>query len=112
MSQKQVPAILVRTPYTRTTAQHFNAGQSWASRGYAYIVQDVRGRGDSEGDFNPLEQETNDGFDAQSWIAGQPWSNGKVGTMGGSYLGWTQMLPASLKQSRAQGHDSDGDAPP
>jgi putative CocE/NonD family hydrolase len=93
---EQVPAILVRTPYTRTTAQHFKAGQSWASMGYAYIVQDVRGRGDSEGNFNPLAQETNDGFDSQSWAAGQPWSNGKVGTTGGSYLGWTQMLPASL----------------
>ena len=68
----------------------------WVARGFAFVVQDVRGRGDSAGRFEPLAQETNDGFDTQSWIATQPWSNGRVGTMGGSYAGWTQVLPASL----------------
>ena len=92
----EVPAILLRTPYTRTLETYFLQGQYWASHGYAFIVQDVRGRGDSEGTFIPLAQETNDGFDAQSWIAKQPWSNGHVGTIGRSYSGWTQVLPASL----------------
>ena len=91
-----VAAILVRTPYTRSLENFFEAGQYWAQRGYAFVVQDVRGRGDSRGSFEPLEQETNDGFDAQSWVAAQSWSNGRVGTMGGSYAGWTQLLPASL----------------
>ena len=92
----KIPAILLRTPYTRTLEMYFLQGQYWASHGYAFIVQDVRGRGDSEGTFNPLAQETNDGYDAQSWIAKQPWSNGQVGTMGRSYSGWTQVLSASL----------------
>ena len=92
----KIPAILLRTPYTRTLEMYFLQGQYWASHGYAFIVQDVRGRGDSEGSFNPLAQETNDGYDAQSWIAKQPWSNGQVGTMGRSYSGWTQVLSASL----------------
>jgi len=92
----KIPAILLRTPYTRTLETYFLQGQYWASHGYAFIVQDVRGRGDSEGVFDPLVQEANDGFDAQSWIAQQPWSNGEVGTMGRSYSGWTQVFPASL----------------
>jgi putative CocE/NonD family hydrolase len=91
-----VPAILERTPYMRTGSGYAAAGQRWASRGYAYVIQDVRGRGDSEGRFEPLAQEIEDGFDTQGWVAGQPWSNGRVGTVGGSYGGWTQLLPAPL----------------
>ncbi|MCC7133528.1 MAG: CocE/NonD family hydrolase [Gemmatimonadales bacterium] len=90
------PAILVRTPYTRTGGAQFDAGTYWASHGYAYVVQDVRGRGDSEGEFEPLVHEGRDGFEAQGWVASQPWSNGRVGTWGGSYLGWTQVLSAPL----------------
>lgn len=93
---EKVPAILVRTPYTRTLSHFFTQGQYWANQGYAYVIQDVRGRGDSEGVMNPLAQETFDGYDAQSWVAQQPWSNGKVVMMGNSYSGWTQVLPASL----------------
>jgi hypothetical protein len=92
----KISAILLHTPYTRTLETYFLQGQYWASHGYAFVVQDVRGRGDSEGAFTPLAQETNDGFDAQSWIAQQSWSNGQVGTIGRSYSGWTQVLPASL----------------
>lgn len=95
-TEEGVPTILVRTPYTRSQGKFFIDGQFWASRGFAFVVQDVRGRGDSTGDFEPLAQETNDGYDTQSWIAEQRWSNGRVGTMGGSYAGWTQVLPASL----------------
>lgn len=91
-----VGAILERTPYVRTGEGYAAAGLGWVARGYAYVIQDVRGRGDSEGRFDPLVQEIEDGFDTQSWVATQPWSNGRVGTVGGSYGGWTQVLPAPL----------------
>lgn len=91
-----VPVILERTPYMRTASGYAATGQRWASLGYAYVIQDVRGRGDSEGRFDPLAQEIEDGFDTQAWAARQPWSNGRVGTVGASYGGWTQLLPAPL----------------
>ena len=62
--------------------------------GYTVVAQDVRGRYASEGTFNPHVQETDDGLDAFAWAAAQPWSNGVLGTFGGSYLGATQWLPA------------------
>ncbi len=57
----------------------------WASHGYAYVVQDVRGRGESDGEFYPFIYEAEDGYDTQTWCAEQSWSSGKVGTTGGSY---------------------------
>ncbi len=92
-----VPIILVRTPYDNGVASHVAAGKLWAGRGYAYVVQDVRGRGESDGSFYPLVTEGNDGFDTIEWLARQPWSNGRVGMMGGSYLGWVQMYAAVQK---------------
>jgi uncharacterized protein len=65
-----------------------------AQAGYTVVAQDVRGRYASEGAFNPHVQETDDGLDAFAWAAAQPWSNGVLGTFGGSYLGATQWLPA------------------
>lgn len=53
---------------------------------YVVVVQDVRGRYASEGEFNPHFQETEDGVDAFAWAAAQPWSSGVIGTFGGSYL--------------------------
>jgi putative CocE/NonD family hydrolase len=91
-----VPVILERTPYVRTGAGYAAVGARWASLGYAYVIQDVRGRGDSDGRFDPLAQEIEDGFDTQTWAGRQPWSNGRVGTVGASYGGWTQLLPAPL----------------
>lgn len=91
-----VPVVLERTPYMRTGAGYAAAGRRWAALGYAYVVQDVRGRGDSEGRFDPLAQEIADGFDTQTWAGQQSWSTGRVGTVGGSYGGWTQVLPAHL----------------
>lgn len=92
----RVPVVLIRTPYGRNTERYAAMGKWWAERGYAFVVQDVRGRGDSDGNFQPFVHEADDGFDTQSWAGGRPWSTGKVGTAGGSYLGWTQLYPASL----------------
>src|SRR5262245_52183513 len=52
-TQDPVPVILVRTPYDNGVASHVAAGKKWAQRGYAYVVQDVRGRGESDGEFYP-----------------------------------------------------------
>lgn len=89
------PVVVVRTPYTKTP--NYDArGRWWASEGYVFIVQDVRGRGDSDGTFRPLVHEAEDGIDTFNWAARQPWSSGKVGTLGGSYGAWTQLYPASV----------------
>jgi uncharacterized protein len=83
------PAILVRTPYGKGDDITPNYAV-FVEHGYAVIVEDVRGRYESEGVFDPLHQEPADGDDTLNWIAGRPWSNGKIGMMGGSYLGIVQ----------------------
>ena len=85
----RLPAILVRTPYGKGADINANY-QAFADRGYAVVVQDVRGRFDSKGVFDPLYQETPDGEDTLKWIVGQPWADGNVGMIGGSYLGIVQ----------------------
>jgi putative CocE/NonD family hydrolase len=90
------PTIIIRTPYIKTTARHqFPAyGRYFADHGYVFLVQDVRGRGDSDGEFGFFFQEAADGYDTIEWIAAQPWSNGRVGMMGGSYWATVQWLAA------------------
>jgi hypothetical protein len=85
----RLPAILVRTPYGKGADINANY-QAFVDRGYAVVLQDVRGRFDSKGVFDPLYQETPDGEDTLKWIVGQPWANGNVGMIGGSYLGIVQ----------------------
>jgi uncharacterized protein len=87
------PAILVRTPYGKDTLRAASY-RAFLDRGYAVVVEDVRGRYESEGSFEPLTQEPADGDDTINWIARQPWSNGKVGMIGGSYLGIAQWKAA------------------
>jgi uncharacterized protein len=88
------PTILVRTPYGK--GSEVNGWRSFVEHGYAMVVQDVRGRYESEGSFDPLRQEGADGDDTINWIARQPWSNGKVGMTGGSYVGIVQWKVALL----------------
>jgi putative CocE/NonD family hydrolase len=85
--------ILIRTPYGIGSDISVNH-QAFVDHGYAVVVQDVRGRHDSQGEFRPLEQEGPDGSDTLNWIARQPWSNGKVAMTGGSYLGMVQWRAA------------------
>lgn len=91
----RVPTILVRTPYNKGRDLIPNY-QAFVEHGYAVVVEDVRGRYHSEGKFDPLRQETADGDDTLNWIAGRSWSNGKIGMMGGSYLGIAQWKVAAL----------------
>ncbi|HVT14527.1 MAG TPA: CocE/NonD family hydrolase [Fimbriimonadaceae bacterium] len=88
------PAILVRTPYGR--GSETTNGEFYASRGYAYVTQDCRGREDSGGKWDPFVNEGPDGYDTIQWIASQPWSDGKVGMIGGSYAGYVQWAAAVL----------------
>ena len=90
------PAILVRTPYLKNLSLlgTTKLAQFYAGQGYVYVVQDTRGRGDSEGEFNFFFPEGKDGYDTIEWMASQPWSNGRVGMMGLSYLGTVQWLAA------------------
>lgn len=92
-AQGPVPVMLVRTPYDKTAApwNYFN----FVRRGYALAIQDVRGRSASEGDFLPCYHEVEDGDDTLNWLAGQEWSNGRVGMIGGSYLGYVQWCAAA-----------------
>ena len=90
----QHPAILRRTPYGRDLLPA-GEGERWASRGYALVVQDVRGRNDSNGEWKPWANERKDGYDTIDWIANQSWSNGKIGMIGGSYGGMVQWAAAA-----------------
>jgi len=88
------PCILSRTPYLKSGAGTAEFGKYFAAHGYAFVAVDVRGRGDSQGLFVPYRNEGRDGYDSIEWCAAQPWSSGKVGTIGGSYNGKNQWLAA------------------
>ena len=86
------PVLLQRTPYNRAGGAGGYAAM--AAQGYVVINQDTRGRFDSLGEFYPFRHESNDGYDTVEWASALPYSNGKVGMFGGSYVGATQMLTA------------------
>jgi uncharacterized protein len=86
------PVLLQRTPYNKDNGIGF--GMKAAARGYVVIFQDVRGRYSSEGEFYTFKNEPNDGYDTVEWAALLPYSDGRVGMFGGSYVGATQMLAA------------------
>ena len=97
----EFPVLLMRQPYGRAIASTVvYSHPSWyAKHGYIVVIQDVRGRGTSEGEFNPFVSETQDGFDSVNWAANLPGSNGKVGMYGFSYQGMTQLYTAAAKPS-------------
>jgi putative CocE/NonD family hydrolase len=94
-AEGRYPTLVQRTPYDRK-GETMEA-MTLAGAGYAVVVQDTRGRFGSEGEFYPFRHEAADGYDTIEWAAAQPWSNGKVGMFGGSYVGATQMLAATAK---------------
>lgn len=91
----KLPVILIRTPYKKEMSEV--EGYYYAKRGYATAIQDVRGRFASEGDWEPFVNEAEDGYDSIEWLARQEWSAGKIGMIGSSYLGWTQLWAAAEK---------------
>jgi putative CocE/NonD family hydrolase len=89
------PTLVYRTPYGKHPAlEEYTTFARAVERGYAVVVQDVRGRYASDGEFRPYENEGRDGYDTIEWAARQPWSNGRVGTFGLSYPGAVQWLAA------------------
>ena len=96
-SDPPYPSIVFRTPYGRDSEAYRKYAQYFASNGFAYLNSDVRGRGDSEGKFEPYFNDGRDGKDVIDWVAKQPWSNGKIGTFGASYSARIQWLTALEK---------------
>jgi putative CocE/NonD family hydrolase len=89
------PVLVYRTPYGKDAAQQeYTTFRHAVERGYAVVIEDVRGRYHSGGEFRPYENEGRDGYDTIEWAATQPWSNGAVGTFGLSYPGAVQWLAA------------------
>ncbi|MGO9405407.1 MAG: CocE/NonD family hydrolase [Terriglobales bacterium] len=95
------PVLLTRTPYDKTGEADF--GLKAAARGYVVIAQDVRGRFASKGEWYPFKYESQDGYDTIEWAAALPYSNGKVGMYGGSYVGATQYLAAIARPPHLAG---------
>ena len=93
------PTIFVLSPYNNNSSRSLQNAWHFVKRGYAYVTVDARGRYDSEGEFDAWYDDSEDGSDVISWIAGRPWSNANVATMGGSYSGLNQWLMA--KQNNA-----------
>lgn len=89
------PVLIVRTPYGVQRDGMHETFIKFAQNGYAVFAQDVRGRYESEGKWDPFRYEGNDGYDTVEWAAKQPWSNGKVALQGGSYLGHVQWRAAT-----------------
>src|SRR3979490_2402186 len=91
------PTLLMRQPYGRDIASTvvFSHPVWFARHGYNVVIQDVRGRGDSDGEFYPFRNEALDGADTIAWLRSRPESNGRVGMYGFSYQGMTQLLAAA-----------------
>jgi len=88
------PAALVRNPYNKAVPATDPVLRDYLAGGYAHVVQDVRGKHESEGVYRPFAQEAEDGHDTVMWVAGRPWCNGDVVMTGGSYCSWTQLAAA------------------
>src|SRR5271155_4681640 len=91
------PTLLMRQPYGRDIASTVvYAHPLWFARhGYNVVIQDVRGRGDSQGEFYPFRSEARDGAETIAWLCTRPEANGRIGMYGFSYQGMTQLLAAA-----------------
>ena len=95
---RQLPVVVMRTPYDKRSYRRAGSiAHAFAEAGYVVVVQDVRGKFASEGDYAVQRTDADDGYDTIEWAAVQPWSTGKVGTYGCSYLGEVQMLTAARR---------------
>lgn len=94
IGEERFPVVLTRTPYGSETKENFDKAKFYVGKGYAFAVQDVRGKYDSEGDWYGKRDEGEDGSDTITWLGTQPWSSGKVGMIGGSYVGIVQYAVA------------------
>jgi uncharacterized protein len=86
------PCVFTLTPYIGQS--YHDRGVYFAAHGVPFLTVDVRGRGNSEGQYDPLLQEAHDGYDVVEWLAKQPYCNGKISMWGGSYAGYDQWATA------------------
>jgi len=93
-AEGKFPVLLKRSPYDKSNPDATGFGVKAAARGYILVDQDVRGRYTSDGGWYPFLHESSDGYDTVEWAAALPYSDGRVGMFGGSYVGATQMLAA------------------
>jgi uncharacterized protein len=91
------PTILLRTPYQSLWSRWIQISIWWAERGYAFVIQDCRGKFESEGVFYAYADDGRDAYDTLDWIVEQPWCSGKIGTWGRSYGGLYQWLLGPLQ---------------
>lgn len=90
-AEGRFPAVLLQTPYNKDG--YATRAKWFAQRGYVVVNADSRGRFDSEGEWDPFfPLHKTDGHDLVEWIAQQPWCNGRVGTYGLSYMGWSLLV--------------------
>ncbi|MGV9315400.1 CocE/NonD family hydrolase [Streptomyces sp. NPDC003691] len=99
-ARRPYPTVLIRTPYGRHA--HLPEARAWAARGFAAVVQDVRGRYGSGGGWQPYTHERADGAATLRWIRERPWSDGRIVAAGSSYAAYCALVTAVHK-------DSDGD---
>ncbi len=102
----RVPALVQRIPYNKESHELVNYSLDVlraARAGYAVVVQSTRGRYASEGVLEPFRDESEDGADTIGWVASQPWCSGRVGMVGGSYVGLTQLLTATQQPHALRG---------
>jgi putative CocE/NonD family hydrolase len=90
--KEPLPVVFTLTPYIGDT--YHERAMYFARNGYVFALVDVRGRGSSEGAFEPFANEGRDGYDVVEWLAKQPWSNGRIAMWGGSYAGYDQWATA------------------
>ena len=90
--KEPAPCVFTLTPYI--SQSYHDRGLYFAAHGYPFLTVDVRGRGNSEGEFRPLIQEAHDGHDVVEWLAQQSYCNGRITMWGGSYAGYDQWVTA------------------
>ena len=97
-ASEPLPTVLIQLPYDKNGYRGARSPANYFARnGFVVVVQDMRGRFESEGVYVVSKDNRDDGYDTLSWIAEQGWSNGKVGTYGCSYLGETQIQLATAR---------------
>ncbi len=94
---ERFPVLLIRSPYSTQHPRYVDWAVRFARSGYAVVMQDGRGRYESEGKWRPYVDEADDGYDTQQWLGAQHWCDGNIGTFGVSYPGFTQLLPAPCR---------------
>src|SRR5690606_1987212 len=95
---QEYPVLMIRLPYDKETPRYYDEYLEvprMVEAGYVVILQDVRGRFASDGEFYPFIHEAQDGYESVEWAAKLPYSNGKVGLFGMSYHGYTQLATAT-----------------